>query len=227
MTWLDICNAALVRVGANKISALGEASQEAKCCQALLDPTVHTVLSAHPWNCATTRAALAKIGASGENGCPAWPMRHAFALPVDCLRALYLETRPPAGGAADMCGQGAAGAGRGADNTAGSPGGRQPVPFLLESYNGQRVLICATETPTLVYIGQAKTPDLLIPQLRQAVIYLLAAELATAVAEGVNRRKLFLQEYMTALEAAMLADAVEGYEMIPSDDSWLRARFGY
>ena len=82
---VDICNEAMDLLGAATITALTENSKEARLCNRRFETVRDSVLRAHPWNVAITRAALAKDSAT-----PAFGFTSQFTLPTDpfCLRVL-------------------------------------------------------------------------------------------------------------------------------------------
>lgn len=54
-----MCNAALTKIGANVITSLTEASEEARICNARFNDVLDALLESHPWNFAIERATLA------------------------------------------------------------------------------------------------------------------------------------------------------------------------
>jgi hypothetical protein len=90
---VDICNKALVLLGADQIASLTEDSEEARLVAAQFDTARDTVLRAYPWNCAMTRQALAQDATAPISGYAA-----QFQLPSDpfCLRALEINDDPGA-----------------------------------------------------------------------------------------------------------------------------------
>lgn len=82
---VDICNAALIHLGARRISALTDQTQEARLCNQRLGDARDFVLRHHPWNCALARASLASLTTA-----PNHEWDYAFTLPTDpwCLRVL-------------------------------------------------------------------------------------------------------------------------------------------
>jgi hypothetical protein len=89
MTRTDICNMALVLIGANQINDYAEASQEGRVCRAFWPNVLDRVIRSHAWNCATYRAELAQV--SGFSPAFGWDL--AYALPSDpwCLRVLEMQ----------------------------------------------------------------------------------------------------------------------------------------
>ena len=82
---VDICNEAMDLLGAATITALTENSKEARLCNRRFETVRDSVLRAHPWNVAITRATLAK-----DSAAPAFGFTSQFTLPTDpfCLRVL-------------------------------------------------------------------------------------------------------------------------------------------
>lgn len=79
---VDICNRALIRLGAKTIVSLTEDSKEARLCNILYDQIRKDMLRGHPWNFAMKRAILA---ADADNF-PEFDYSYYLPLPSDCLR---------------------------------------------------------------------------------------------------------------------------------------------
>lgn len=58
LTLLQVANAALYKLGAVTIAAIGEESKEGLACNARLDPCKQSLLRMHPWNFATKRKVI-------------------------------------------------------------------------------------------------------------------------------------------------------------------------
>ena len=89
MTSVEICNLALARIGAGRISTLDETnSSEAYQCKLHYDAARRQVISAGPWGFAETLTEASQLGISPPAG---WS--YAYAEPVDALEvyALYPE----------------------------------------------------------------------------------------------------------------------------------------
>ena len=83
---IEICNAALSRVGAPFISALTDTDKRSKLCNLMYDRVRKKLLRSHPWNFAMKRAELVNNGIE-----PAFGYSNEFALPSDYLRAISSE----------------------------------------------------------------------------------------------------------------------------------------
>lgn len=83
---VEICNSALLKLGAETITALSDNTRRAKLCNEQYDRIRKLLLRAHPWNFAIKRAALVANVAT-----PAFGYDVQFDLPADYLRALEEE----------------------------------------------------------------------------------------------------------------------------------------
>lgn len=87
---IDICNQALLKVGADLIASLDTAGEtdtgvirSAKLCKALYDQALEEVLRMYTWNCCVARAIPSRL-----QDAPSFGYDYAFQLPNDCLRVV-------------------------------------------------------------------------------------------------------------------------------------------
>lgn len=80
---VSICNSALSKLGAERITSLTEDSRTASACNEQFDKLRDEVLAAHPWNFATKRASLAQTSTT-----PEFDYDLEYQLPSDCLRVI-------------------------------------------------------------------------------------------------------------------------------------------
>lgn len=80
---VEICNRALQKLGAKRITALTEDSVNARACNAAYATLRDALLRAHPWVFAIDRAELA-----ADSTAPDWGRANAFQLPSDFIRLL-------------------------------------------------------------------------------------------------------------------------------------------
>lgn len=78
-----ICNSALAKIGAARITALDEGSRNASLCAELYDKCRDDLLRAHSWNFAVARAKLARAAEA-----PVFGPAHAYVLPADWIRCV-------------------------------------------------------------------------------------------------------------------------------------------
>ena len=89
---VDICNHALLKIGADTISSLDTASntteatiQSAKFCNVLFDQALEEVLRMHKWNDAMRRVHLTRLTEA-----PAFKWKYNYLVPTDCIRIINL-----------------------------------------------------------------------------------------------------------------------------------------
>lgn len=85
---VGICNSALLKIGAERISSLSDDNKRAIACNEQYAKLRDEVLADHPWNFALKRATLA-----ADATAPNWGYARRFPLPSDCLRVI--ETQYP------------------------------------------------------------------------------------------------------------------------------------
>lgn len=85
-TNVSICNGALMMIGAERISALTEASEEAAVCNERFQHVRDTVLSLFPWNICIYRATLTQ-----DSTAPVYDYQYRYALPTSPKCLLVLE----------------------------------------------------------------------------------------------------------------------------------------
>lgn len=89
---ISLCGNALIRLGAEPITAFEEGSAEADIANALYHLVRDGMLSAYPWSFATAQRSLAQL-----SGVPVADYAFAYQLPADFLRALSLGRGGPDG----------------------------------------------------------------------------------------------------------------------------------
>ena len=80
---VELCSAALVKLGAEGISSFGDGSAEADVAGTLYDIIRDGLLGTHPWSFATTHAEVVQSASP-----PLANFEYAFDLPVDFINAL-------------------------------------------------------------------------------------------------------------------------------------------
>ena len=82
---VSICNSALAKINAQRITVLTESTKAARLCNVIFVPSLDFVTRSHPWTCAIHRQALAQL-ATG----PIFEWTYQYQLPTSpyCLRPL-------------------------------------------------------------------------------------------------------------------------------------------
>ena len=78
---VDICNSALLRLGQESITSLGDTTVQARTCNAQYPKTRDKILSNDVWSFSLVRDQLTASVAT-----PAWGEQSIFDLPLDCVR---------------------------------------------------------------------------------------------------------------------------------------------
>lgn len=86
---VDICNRALVELGADTIIALTEDSTNARRCNLIYDECRQNLLRDYPWNFAVKQASLARSASD-----PLFDFQYAYALPAKCIKVLRVDGSP-------------------------------------------------------------------------------------------------------------------------------------
>lgn len=89
---VQICNLALSRLGASRITSLSDNTTEAKLCKTFFDDIADEVMMRGPWNSTVSLKALNKT-----SNTPAFGFDSEFQLPTDpfCLRVLNINEDIP------------------------------------------------------------------------------------------------------------------------------------
>jgi hypothetical protein len=77
----EICNLALLDLGHNTITTIGEVGKAGELCEAFYGPTRDALLRSHPWAFAVKRVVLALVSET-----PSFEYDYAFAVPSDFLK---------------------------------------------------------------------------------------------------------------------------------------------
>lgn len=80
---VTICNGALIKLGANRITSLIEGTVESKLCNERYDEVRKDLLRSHPWRFAVVWATPAVVASP-----PLLKYASVFQVPADCLRVL-------------------------------------------------------------------------------------------------------------------------------------------
>lgn len=82
---VEICNLALTKLGAARITSLDDDSKQARALSSIFDATRDAELALHPWSFAIIRASL-----PASSTAPAFEWQRAFPLPADCLHLVQV-----------------------------------------------------------------------------------------------------------------------------------------
>lgn len=88
---VELCNRALQRIGAARITSLEDNTESSKACNAIFEMIVEEILSRNDWSSARRRVELAQTLDT-----PAYGYEYEYQLPTDprCLRVLSVNASP-------------------------------------------------------------------------------------------------------------------------------------
>ena len=78
---VDICNSALIKLGAERINSLNDDNKRARLCKEQYEKVKLRLLRSHPWKFAIKRALLSQVSTTLEFG-----THNVFLQPEDCIR---------------------------------------------------------------------------------------------------------------------------------------------
>jgi hypothetical protein len=84
---IEICNIALVKLGANSIVSLNDGTKSANVLSAIYDALLETELTSHPWTFAATRALI-----PASSTAPSFGWGAQYPLPADYLKMVEVGT---------------------------------------------------------------------------------------------------------------------------------------
>ena len=194
-TKVNICNSALAKVGATRISSLDDDKKQARLCKELYTIITQQMIESHPWNFAISRVEVAAVVAA-----PAFGFSYQFQVPSDCLRILNLQD--------DF-----------SDDTV-SQGS-----FYNWKREGDKILTNDSTCKIKFIKDVSERPDLFSSNFSEALAYRLAADLAYPLAQSNQLASRMNQQYLVFLAYARSYDAQEGSSDRFSADQWLESRY--
>ena len=187
---VEIVNIARARLGESPIQTFGEGTVPANMAKVFYAPARRAVLRSFDWNFSIKTVSLAKFASKPVD------FRFAFALPVDCLRAIRLRRE----GVPDYTGE-------------------TDIRFVVRS----GVLYTDEEKALLEYVADVEDTSLFDDKFIEALGYKLAADLAMPVKGSPELMANYTNVYNDLI---VRAAALTGQEERPaySDNPYLEAR---
>ena len=196
-TKIDVCNQALLKVGADAIASLDTSAstnegtiQTARLCNIFYDQALDETMRIYPWNCCTARTIpnlLTEV--------PAFGYEKAFQLPNDCIRVINVFDSP------DM-------------ETTGTQ-------WVIEG----RKILCDYEIVYLKYVKRPTDVGVLDALAIRALICTLALKLATPLQLDDKQASMIIQELeQVILPSARSIDTIENKELLLEESTWIVSR---
>lgn len=194
---VEICNRALIKLGANTITSISDNSKSARVLSALWDSVRRTELSKRYWNFAIARTSLAALATA-----PSWGFANAYQLPNDFLKLVQVSDLYVAPGLSDY---------RTGDES----------PYAIES----RTLATDFAAPLkLRYIQDVTDTGSFDVQFIEVMASKLAYEACYAITQSRDGQRMANEDYQTALAEAARSNAVARPPAEIPDDSWVLGR---
>jgi len=194
-TDVSICNSALSKLGAERISSLSNATKEGKLCKEQYAKRRDALLQSHPWNFAVTRRSLAE----SATYTPPFEYEKAFVVPNDVLRVLVIDANIPL------------------------QIGEKKWAVEIDPDTNQKVLLSNVDSVAIKYIKSV--PEAFFTPLFSELLALdLAKDWAWNLTQSNTVLQLVSREFEDKLKAARSYDAQEGSPPQVDADDWLLAR---
>lgn len=206
---VQICNLALSRVGARRISALSENTKEARECNKIFADTRDAVLAAHDWGFARKHATLATVATPTY---PGWD--YAYAYPVDCLAARRIKD--DTGSLSQVA--------YNSDEERYRNVGKVEFEIRATAALDGKVVLTNQDDAVLIYTARVTDPNVFSVEFIDAFAYRLASDLAVPLRADTRKSDTHFRKYMLLIGSAKASSANEGYEKPDSGSSFVNAR---
>lgn len=193
----EICNRALTKLGAARITSVNDSSKGARAMSALWDTVRKSELRRKIWQFATTRTTLPAVTPA-----PAWGFNNAFQLPSDFLRLVQVNDTFAVPGLTDY---------RDQDDSA----------YVIE--NNQ--LLTVFNAPLKIrYIRDVTETGGFDPLFVEVFACKLAYEACEEIMQSASKKQAVGQDYKDAIKEAVSVGAIERPPQGFPDDSWMLIR---
>ena len=186
-TSLTVVNNALLLIGDQTITSLGQDVPRAVFMNALYVPTLDEVLRMHNWNFAQVRATVGPLLCA-----PAWDFAYQFALPCSPYALMILETN------------------MNADDAWRIEWGRSCATAASTSSDCYRVLVTDGCLSSLLYIGRIDDVSMRDPLFTDAFTYELAFRAAYPLTRNATLADVLRKEKEERWRLAKSRDGQEG-----------------
>jgi hypothetical protein len=190
-------NRALLKLGAGRIAAPTDDSEQARVLGVVFDSLARAELRRQAWSFALKRDILP------ETTAPAFGYSHAYNLPPECLRLVMIHDRWVLNET------------RGFDDDRGS--------YAIE---GRSLLINGGGALRVRYVTDlSQDTSIWDPAFTEAFICRLAGEVGPSLTKGKADVRQVKADYVAALNEAKRVNAIELPPTMMLDDSWVTSRY--
>jgi len=194
---VDICNRALTKLGAARITSISENSKSARVMAALWDTVRRSELRKRNWAFAIKRDLLPALSTA-----PAWGFARAFQLPADFLRLVQAHDVFIVPSLTDY---------REGDDSA----------YAIEA----GAILCDFDAPLKIrYVYDVTDPGAFDALFAEAFASKLAYEACYEVTQSNQRQEVCSADYKASISDAAKTNAIEKPPQGFPDDSWVLGR---
>lgn len=194
---VDICNRALIKLGAGQITSITDNNKQARILSGLWDTVRRSELTKRFWNFALTRTSLAALAST-----PAWGFNVQYQLPVDFLKLVQINDVFIAPSQVDY---------RNGDDSA----------WAIES----GMVLCNFSSPLKIrYVWDVTDTGLFDNLFGEVMASKLAYESCYAITQSRDGQRAAQDDYKAAVREAALSNALARPPQGMLDDSWVMGR---
>jgi hypothetical protein len=194
---VEICNRALIKIGAGQITSITDNTKAARVLSSLWDSVRRAELTKRFWTFALARTSLAALATA-----PSWGFGYAYQLPVDFLKIAQVNDVWIAPGLVDY---------RNGDDS----------PYAIE---GGEILTDFGAPLKIRYVRDITDPGLFDQLFAEMMACALAKEACYSIMQSREGQNVALKDYDDALRAASLSNAIAKPPQGLPDDSWVLGR---
>lgn len=198
-TEVDIVNRALVKLGADRITALSDNTKNAREANAIFDLVRDAELRKNIWRFSIVRA---QIDFDAGAPTPAYGYAYSYEKPSSMLRLIQVGDYYPGGEIVDYV-------------------DGETAPYAVE---GDYILSDEGNGIYVRYVAQITDTTKYDSLFVEAFACKLAMELAEAITASDSKRDRATREYQMAVMEAIRTNAVEAPPQKVADDSWMLVR---
>lgn len=196
-TVIDVCNRALLKIGAPRITTLEDESKEAQALLLAFDAVRDREMAAHPWAFALRRASLAALAES-----PAWGYAKQYQLPEGFLGLDWVDGLEQSSTGMDYL-----------DGTESA--------WRVE---GGKILTDAEAPLRIIYHVRVDDPQQWGAHFCEVMSIALALEVCDEVTGSLTRKQGLREDKAEAIAAARRLNAIQQAPRAIPDASWLTSR---
>jgi hypothetical protein len=194
---VDVCNRALIKLGAGQITSITDNTKAARILSGLWDTVRKSELTRRFWGFALQRTTLAALSDK-----PEWGFAYQYQLPPDFLKLQQINDIFIAPGMADY---------RSSDDS----------PWAIE---GNTVLTDFTAPLKIRYVKDVTDTSLFDALFNEVMASKLAFEACYSITQSRDGQRAAMDDYKVALKEAAFSNAIAKPPQGLIDDSWILGR---